>query len=112
VFDLSLPKLLILVVLALIVFGPKELPKIATRAGKALRELRRLADGATAEVRAGLGPEFANFDLGDLNPRQFAHKHLFGEATGFAPHGAAGGETAAGTAPLPGGETVFDAEAT
>ena len=111
-FDLSLPKLLILVVLALIVFGPNELPKMATRAGKALRELRRLADGATADVRAGLGPEFADFDLGDLNPRRFAHKHLFGEANGLAPHGAAADEIALDTAPLPSVKTVFDSEAT
>ena len=31
-FDLSLPKLLILAVLALVVFGPNELPKIAAQA--------------------------------------------------------------------------------
>ncbi len=29
--------------LALVVFGPNELPKIAAQAGRALRELRRIA---------------------------------------------------------------------
>ena len=42
VFDLSLPKLLVLAVIALVVFGPNELPKMAAKAGKALRELRRV----------------------------------------------------------------------
>jgi sec-independent protein translocase protein TatB len=79
VFDLSLPKLLILAVLALIVFGPNELPKIAAQAGRALRDLRQIADGAKSDLREGLGPEFSNFDLDDLNPRRFVQKHLLSD---------------------------------
>lgn len=74
--DLSLPKLLILAVIALVAFGPKDLPKIAAQAGRALRELRRIADGAKDDLREGLGPEFSDFDIDDLNPRRFIHKHL------------------------------------
>jgi Sec-independent protein translocase protein TatA len=69
VFDLSLPKLLVLAVLALIMFGPHELPKLAAQAGRAVRDLRRIADGAKADLCEGLGPEFSDFDLDDLNPR-------------------------------------------
>ena len=43
-FDLSIPKLLILAVIALVIFGPNELPKIASQAGRALRDLRRIAE--------------------------------------------------------------------
>jgi sec-independent protein translocase protein TatB len=77
VFDLTLSKLLVLAVIALIVFGPNELPKVAAQAGRFLRDLRRIADGATAELKEGLGPEFQNFELEDLNPRRFVTKHLF-----------------------------------
>ena len=42
-FDLSLPKLLVLAVIALVIFGPSELPKIASQAGRALRDLRTIA---------------------------------------------------------------------
>jgi sec-independent protein translocase protein TatB len=77
VFDLSLSKLLFLAVIALIVFGPNELPKVAAQVGRFLRDLRRIADGATAELKEGLGPEFQNFELDDLNPRRFVSKHLF-----------------------------------
>lgn len=80
-FDLSLTKLLILAVIALIVFGPNELPKVASQVGRFLRDLRRIADGATAELRQGLGPEFENFELEDLNPRKFVTKHLFDDET-------------------------------
>jgi sec-independent protein translocase protein TatB len=79
VFDLSLPKLLVLAVIALVVFGPNELPKIASQVGRALRDLRRIAEGATNDLREGLGPEFADFDIEDLNPKRFVHKHLSGD---------------------------------
>ncbi len=75
-FDLSLTKLLVLAVIALVVFGPNELPKIASQAGRALRDLRRIAEGAKADLREGLGPEFQDFDFEDLNPRRFVQKHL------------------------------------
>ena len=80
-FDLSLTKLLILAVIALIVFGPNELPKVASQVGRFLRDLRRIADGATAELKEGLGPEFQNFEREDLNPRKFVTKHLFDDET-------------------------------
>jgi len=76
-FDLSITKLLVLAVIALVIFGPNELPKIASQAGRALRDLRNIANGATNDLREGLGPEFADFEIEDLNPKRFVHKHLF-----------------------------------
>ena len=75
-FDLSLPKLLVLGVLALLIFGPDQLPKFAAQAGRAIRELRRLAEGAQADLRENLGPEFSDFDIADLHPKNFVRKHL------------------------------------
>jgi sec-independent protein translocase protein TatB len=82
VFDLSLTKLLVLAVIALVVFGPHELPKIAQQAGRALRDLRRIAEGAKADLREGLGPEYQDFDFDDLNPRRFVQKHLLDDMAG------------------------------
>ena len=79
-FDLSITKILVLAVIALIVFGPNELPKVASQAGRMLRDLRRIAEGAKADLRDGLGPEFQDFDFQDLNPKTFVRKHLFDEA--------------------------------
>ncbi|HEY7144029.1 MAG TPA: sec-independent translocase [Streptosporangiaceae bacterium] len=76
VLDLSLPKLLVLALLALVIFGPDQLPKIASQAGRALRDLRRIADNARNDLSDQLGPEFRNFDVNDLNPRNFVRKHL------------------------------------
>jgi sec-independent protein translocase protein TatB len=103
VFDLSLTKLLVLAVIALIVFGPNELPRIAKQAGGVLRDLRRIAEGAKADLREGLGPEFEDFDFEDLNPRRFVQKHLMDDLNGatqplfdeFKGESAPGGGTAA-----------------
>lgn len=75
-FDLSITKLLFLAVIALVIFGPNELPRIMKQAGRALRDLRQIAEGAKADLREGLGPEFQDFDFEDLNPRRFVQKHL------------------------------------
>jgi sec-independent protein translocase protein TatB len=95
VFDLSLTKILVLLVIALVVFGPNELPKIAAQAGRALRDLRRIAENAKSDLQEGLGPEFQNFDFEDLNPRRFVQKHLLEEPVTTA---APVGMTSAGTA--------------
>jgi sec-independent protein translocase protein TatB len=79
VFDLSLPKLLVLTVIALVIFGPNELPTIAALVGRALRDLRKIAESAGNDLREGLGPEFADFEIEDLNPRRFVQKHLSGD---------------------------------
>jgi sec-independent protein translocase protein TatB len=75
-FDLSIPKLLILGILGLMIFGPEQLPKMAAQAGRALRDLRRLAENAKNDLTESLGPEFSDFDFNDLNPRSFVRKHL------------------------------------
>lgn len=131
-FDLSLTKLLVLAVIALIVFGPNELPRITRQAGRALRDLRRIAEGAKADLREGLGPEFQDFDFDDLNPRRFVQKHLLDEETteamrplydefntaaaamGAAPSGKPGNAIDTSTRPtlLDGAQPPFDIEAT
>lgn len=112
--DLSITKLLILAVLAIVIFGPEQLPKMAAQAGRTLRELRRLADGAREDLREGLGPEFSDFDFNDLHPRTFVRKHLL-EGLDDEPLTGAGAGAAdpPATASLaPGEAPPYDPEAT
>jgi sec-independent protein translocase protein TatB len=76
VFDLSITKIAVLLVIALVIFGPDQLPKLAQQAGRALRDLRKLADAATRDLKENLGPEFEDFDVTDLHPKNFVRKHL------------------------------------
>ncbi|MET8385597.1 sec-independent translocase [Streptosporangium canum] len=78
-FGLGWPEIVALVVIALLVFGPEKLPQAAAQAGKTLRNLRNMANNAKTDLQAGLGPEFADFDPADLNPKNFVRKHLTGE---------------------------------
>ncbi len=95
--DLNVSKLLVLAVIAIIVFGPERLPKVAAQAGRALRELRRMAEGATNDLREGLGPEFSDFDVSDLHPGNFVRKHLFDDPPNGEAKSSAAGSAAAAT---------------
>ena len=114
-FDLSIGKILILAVIALVIFGPNELPKMASQAGKALRDLRRIAEGAKNDLRDGLGPEFADFELEDLHPKRFVQKHFLDDLNGDSPKAAAQPTRparATGTLLAPGERPPFDPDAT
>ncbi len=119
-FDLSITKLLVLAVIALVIFGPKELPKIASQAGRALRDLRKIAEGAKNDLREGLGPEFADLELEDLNPKRFVQKHFLDDLNGDSipqtPQAtaaqAATSPGANGTLLAPGERPPFDPDAT
>jgi sec-independent protein translocase protein TatB len=98
VFDLSIEKILVLVVLGLIIFGPDQLPKMAGQAGRALRDLRRIAESAKADLQEGLGPEFRDFDITELHPKNFVRKHLWDEFEGNG-HGNGNGNGTSSAAP-------------
>ena len=113
-FDLSFFKLLTLAVIALVIFGPNELPKMASQAGRLLRELRKIAEGAKSDLREGLGPEFQDFDFDDLNPKNFVRKHLMDALEGgfSAPSVNRTPSAPATSALAPGEAPPFDFEAT
>ena len=98
--------------IALVIFGPHELPAIASQIGRALRDLRRIAEGAKNDLREGLGPEFADFEIEDLNPRRFVQKHLSGDMNADQGAQPARQATANGTALAPGERPPFDPNAT
>jgi len=94
VFELSFTKILFFAVIALLIFGPDQLPKVTRQAGQALRDLRRIAESAKADLQEGLGPEFRDFDINDLHPKTFVRKHLweeFDNGTNGGASGAGGG---------------------
>src|SRR3954471_21784409 len=75
-FDIGLPEFMVLAVVAIFVFGPDRLPDVARQAGRLLRQARGMLTQAKSQLSEELGPEFANLDLNDLNPRALVKKHL------------------------------------
>ncbi len=52
-------EILVVLVVALIVFGPKRLPEVGRQIGGAMRELRRMQDNVRAEIDNVLHPDVA-----------------------------------------------------
>jgi sec-independent protein translocase protein TatB len=76
VFDVGLPEFLVLAVVAIFVFGPDRLPDVARQAGRLMRQLREMVTAARTQLSDELGPEFADYDIKDMNPRNLVRKHL------------------------------------
>jgi sec-independent protein translocase protein TatA len=51
------PEILVIIVLALIIFGPRRLPEIGRTVGKSMREFRRAASELRAEIQQDLDEE-------------------------------------------------------
>ncbi len=51
-FDLGLPELIIILVILLLIFGSKKLPKLAKSLGESAGELQKGFDGATKKSKS------------------------------------------------------------
>jgi sec-independent protein translocase protein TatB len=76
VFGVGLPEFAVIAVVAVIVFGPERLPELARQAGVALRKMRTFANAARDELRSELGPDYADLELRDLDPRTIVRRHI------------------------------------
>ena len=68
-----------LLVIAVILFGPERLPELARKAARTIRYIRTMADSAQRQLKDELGPEFSDLDVRDLNPKTCVRKHLLDE---------------------------------
>jgi sec-independent protein translocase protein TatB len=76
VFGVGLPELAVIALVAVLVFGPDKLPELAKQAGQLVRRAKQFADAARDELREELGPEYADLELRDLDPRTIVRKHI------------------------------------
>jgi sec-independent protein translocase protein TatB len=114
-FGVGLPELAVILVIAVIVFGPDKLPDYARQAGRMVRQLRTFAQSAQNDLRNELGPEFADLKLTDLDPRVAIRKHILDaidEEDRAEAAAAAAAPRAGGPALGPNERPPYDAEAT
>ena len=52
-FGLGIPELIVILVLALLVFGPRKLPELGSFLGKSLRDFRDSLDGRSDDASPG-----------------------------------------------------------
>jgi sec-independent protein translocase protein TatB len=67
---------LVLILLAMFIFGPDKLPKAISDGVRMLRNLRDMARNATTDLSRELGTEIS---LEDLNPKSLIRKHILSE---------------------------------
>jgi len=112
VFGIGVPEFMVILVVALIAFGPDRLPDFARQAGRMVRQVRKFANSARDDIRAELGPEYADFQLNDLDPRKAIRKHIL-EAWDEDEEGGVPAAMRAADQPLPYGEVPpYDVDAT
>jgi sec-independent protein translocase protein TatB len=80
VFGINAGEFIVLLAVAALVLGPERLPQYAQQLARLVRELRRMAQGAQAQVREELGPEFEDVDWRKLDPRQYDPRRIVREA--------------------------------
>jgi sec-independent protein translocase protein TatB len=106
----GLTEFAVIAFVAVLVFGPDKLPDLARQAAQLVRTVRRLANNARDELRSELGPEYADLELRDLDPRTIVRKHIV-EAMEDAERDAT--PSRRGLRPLEDGEVPpYDADAT
>lgn len=74
--DINAPEFILLLVLAIILFGPERLPDLFRKAARVVQYVRTVAGNAQDQLSKELGPGFEDLDLRDLNPKTFIQKHL------------------------------------
>ncbi len=118
-FGVGLPELALLLVVAVVVFGPDKLPEFARQLGQLVRSAKKLADGARDQLRDELGPEFSDLELTDLDPRAFVRKQVQAvlaeadaDTDGPATTPPARSEKSRETPLKPGEQPPYDADAT
>lgn len=107
-FDLSIEKILVLLLVALFVLGPERLPAAAAWLGKSIRQAKGAIAGANAQLRAEMGPELDQLraplaelraPLAELralrDPRAAVMRHLLADPAPATSPGPAAASTAA-----------------
>ena len=79
-FGLTMDKLVIVIVVALIIIGPTRLPGYAARFADYVKGAKKYIDGAKDRIGEELGPDFDDVDWKKLDPRQYDPRRIIRSA--------------------------------
>ena len=73
---------LVIILVAVIVIGPQRLPEYTRKLTQAVRRLRVFLDDAKEQIAEEVGPELADLNLSDLDPRNYDPRKIVRDALG------------------------------
>ena len=74
-FGIGMPELLVILVIALLVVGPKRLPDLAKTVGKGMAEFRKATEGATETLKETLRVDEIKQDVEDFKESLLSEKN-------------------------------------
>nr|MCW2727966.1 tatB [Aeromicrobium sp.] len=75
-FGMGVPEIGLILVVALLVFGPEKLPGIAKQAAGFVRTVRQMAENAKNDLGREMGEDFSDLDLRSLDPREIVRRNI------------------------------------
>ena len=81
-FGMGWPEIGLILVVALLLFGPEKLPELAKQAGGFVRTVRRMADNAKNDLGREMGEDFSDLNLRDLDPREIVRRNFLDDDPG------------------------------
>ena len=78
-FGMGWPEIGLILVVALLLFGPEKLPELAKQAAGFVRTVRRMADNAKNDLGREMGEDFSGINLRDLDPREIVRRNFLDE---------------------------------
>lgn len=129
-FGINGPEFILLLIIGVLVIGPKRLPEYTQKLANLVKEVRRMASGAREQIKDEVGIDIDDVDWKKYDPRQYDPRRIIKEAlldddtkpvSGGAPAAAVATAAAAASVHrpdrtverLPDGEQApFDSEAT
>ena len=71
---------LVLILLAFIILGPKQLPEYAAKLARVVVKARRMANDAKVQLKEQMGPEYEDLDWRQYDPRQYDPRRIVRQA--------------------------------
>ncbi|MDN5854446.1 MAG: sec-independent translocase, partial [Actinomycetia bacterium] len=76
-FDIGPAEIVVVLIVAIVVFGPDKLPQFARQAGRFVRTARRMMDDAKSDLSSEMGSDFEDLKkLRELDPREIVRRNV------------------------------------
>jgi sec-independent protein translocase protein TatB len=80
VFGINGPEFFLLLIIGILVIGPKRLPEYTQKLANLVKEVRRMASGAREQIKEEVGIDIDEVDWKKYDPRQYDPRRIIKDA--------------------------------